>query len=181
MQVSVFAWYILVLFRFGFLSVSGVKLFMCREYAKWFAVLLMLLGYSSTAVSSDHDSLESEKSVKYFQLDEGAKNNQSEKNSRSEKLQQKLLASNDKKDTNNLKKERVMNRLKKDNDRFFRDDNDDSCRLISKNEMISIAEAQTGGKVLSVSLSGRGQGAKYKIRVLVDKKRMKNLTYEACY
>jgi uncharacterized membrane protein YkoI len=65
----------------------------------------------------------------------------------------------------------------RDNDRDAKKDN---CNLISSNDAINQANAQTGGKVVSVKLSRNGAKSVYKVRVLVDEKRIKNITIKAC-
>ena len=65
----------------------------------------------------------------------------------------------------------------RDNDRDAQKDN---CNLISSNDAINQAKAQTGGKVVSVKLSRNGAKSVYKVRVLVDEKRIKNITIKAC-
>ena len=62
----------------------------------------------------------------------------------------------------------------------IRDSKKDDCRLISNNEAINKAKAQTGGKVVSVKLSRSGAKSVYKVRVLVDEKRIKTITIKAC-
>ena len=54
------------------------------------------------------------------------------------------------------------------------------CQLISSGAAISKAKARTGGKVVGVKLNRKGNKSTYKVRVLVDKKRVKNITVKAC-
>jgi len=54
------------------------------------------------------------------------------------------------------------------------------CKLISRGSAISQARRRTNGKVVGVQLSGHGSRAVYRVRVLVDKKRVKTITIPAC-
>jgi len=56
----------------------------------------------------------------------------------------------------------------------------DECRLISSKTAMNKAARKTGGKVVSIKLSGKGKGAVYRVRVLVGEKRIKNITIKAC-
>ena len=56
----------------------------------------------------------------------------------------------------------------------------DECRLISSQEAIKKAQKQTGGKVVSIKLNKNGSRSVYKVRVLVEDKRIKNLSIKAC-
>jgi len=54
------------------------------------------------------------------------------------------------------------------------------CKLISRGSAINQAKRRTNGKVVGVQLSGHGSRAVYRVRVLVDKKRVKTITIPAC-
>jgi len=54
------------------------------------------------------------------------------------------------------------------------------CKMISRGSAISQAKRQTNGKVVGVKLDGRGSRAVYRVRVLVDKKRVKTISIQAC-
>lgn len=54
-----------------------------------------------------------------------------------------------------------------------------SCQLISSRDAVAKARQQVNGKVVSVKLSN-GRKPVYRVRILVDKKRIKNLTINAC-
>ncbi|MCF6193227.1 MAG: hypothetical protein L3J46_02705 [Kangiellaceae bacterium] len=54
------------------------------------------------------------------------------------------------------------------------------CRLISRGSAISQAKRRTKGKVVGVQQSGQGRRAVYRVRVLVNKKRIKTITIPAC-
>ncbi len=54
------------------------------------------------------------------------------------------------------------------------------CKMISRGSAISQAKTRTKGKVVGVQLSGQGSRAVYRVRVLVDKKRVKTITIPAC-
>ncbi|TQV75227.1 hypothetical protein FLL45_09840 [Aliikangiella marina] len=61
-----------------------------------------------------------------------------------------------------------------------RDKKKESCQLISSSEAAGRAQARTGGKVVNVRLQRAGKRSVYKVRVLVGKKRIKNVTIKAC-
>lgn len=54
------------------------------------------------------------------------------------------------------------------------------CELISSQEAKEKAESKSGGKVVSIKLEKKGDASVYKVRVIVDDKRVKNLTIKAC-
>ncbi len=54
------------------------------------------------------------------------------------------------------------------------------CRLISRGEAIKQAKRKTKGKVVGVQLSERGSRSVYKVRMLVEQKRVKTLSINAC-
>lgn len=56
-----------------------------------------------------------------------------------------------------------------------------SCQLISSSQAISQAKARSGGgKVVGVRLVKKGTQSFYRVRILVGKKRIKNLSIRAC-
>lgn len=55
-----------------------------------------------------------------------------------------------------------------------------SCQLISSSQAISLAQARMSGKVLSVKLSRATGQPVYRVRMLVGKKRIKNISIKAC-
>ena len=54
------------------------------------------------------------------------------------------------------------------------------CKLISRADAISQARRRINGKVVGVQLSDRGNRSVYRVRMLVDKKRVKTLSIRAC-
>ncbi len=54
------------------------------------------------------------------------------------------------------------------------------CRLISRAEAIKQAKRKTKGKVVGVQLSERGSRSIYKVRMLVEQKRVKTISINAC-
>ncbi|MGX5174622.1 PepSY domain-containing protein [Aliikangiella sp. IMCC44653] len=58
--------------------------------------------------------------------------------------------------------------------------NDQPCKIKSSKQVIATAEKRTGGKVVSIKLRKDTKQPVYRVRVLVDGKRVKNLTIEAC-
>ncbi len=54
------------------------------------------------------------------------------------------------------------------------------CQLIPSNVAIKRALNKTGGKVVSVKLKRNGAQSVYRVRVLVDDKRIKNISIKAC-
>ena len=54
------------------------------------------------------------------------------------------------------------------------------CKLISSSEAIKRAQRKAGGKVVGVKLKRAGKRSVYRVRVLVDKKRIKNINIKAC-
>jgi len=67
---------------------------------------------------------------------------------------------------------------------FAKDDKghkDDSCRLIGSQQAAEQATRKTGGgKVVSIKLEKSGASSVYRVRVLVDEKRVKNISIKAC-
>lgn len=55
-----------------------------------------------------------------------------------------------------------------------------TCRLISSQEAAAQAKNKTGGKVVSIKLNKAGKNSVYRVRVLINEKRIKNLTIKAC-
>lgn len=54
------------------------------------------------------------------------------------------------------------------------------CKLISRAEAINQARRKVDGKVVGVQLSERGNRSVYRVRMLVDKNRVKNISINAC-
>lgn len=54
------------------------------------------------------------------------------------------------------------------------------CRLISRAEAIKQAKRKIKGKVVGVQLSERGSRSIYKVRMLVEQKRVKTISINAC-
>jgi len=54
------------------------------------------------------------------------------------------------------------------------------CHLISRAEAIKQAKRKVNGKVVGVQLSDRGSRSVYKVRMLVDQKRVKTVSINAC-
>jgi uncharacterized membrane protein YkoI len=54
------------------------------------------------------------------------------------------------------------------------------CKLISRNAAINQAKRKVEGKVVGVQFSDRGSRSVYRVRMLVDKKRVKTLSINAC-
>jgi uncharacterized membrane protein YkoI len=63
---------------------------------------------------------------------------------------------------------------------FVDSSKDARCQIKSSKQVIASAEKQTGGKVVSIKLRKDTKQPVYRVRVLVDGKRVKNLTIEAC-
>jgi len=55
-----------------------------------------------------------------------------------------------------------------------------NCWLISSGEAGKKASEKTGGKVVSIKLTGKGKKSKYRVRLLVGENRIKNITVNAC-
>ena len=54
------------------------------------------------------------------------------------------------------------------------------CSLISRGEAIKQAKRKAKGKVVGVQLSERGSRSIYKVRMLVEQKRVKTISINAC-
>lgn len=54
------------------------------------------------------------------------------------------------------------------------------CKVISKSQAITNAKRRTKGKIVAANLVKKGKRSVYKVRVLVDKKRVKTITIPAC-
>ena len=54
------------------------------------------------------------------------------------------------------------------------------CKLISRTAAINQAKRKVDGKVVGVQFSDRGSRSVYRVRMLVDKKRVKTLSINAC-
>lgn len=54
------------------------------------------------------------------------------------------------------------------------------CQLISRTSAIKQAQSRANGKVIGVKLSRKGRHSIYKVRMLVDKKRVKTTSIKAC-
>ena len=58
--------------------------------------------------------------------------------------------------------------------------NDSACKIISSSDAISRAMRKNSGKVVSVKLKRAGARSVYRVRMLVGKNRIKNITVNAC-
>ncbi len=56
----------------------------------------------------------------------------------------------------------------------------DECQLIPKQEASRTAQLETGGKVIDIKLNSNDKDSTYRVRVLIDEKRVKNITLDAC-
>lgn len=54
------------------------------------------------------------------------------------------------------------------------------CQLISRGEAIKQAKSRLQGKVVGVQLSERNERSVYRVRILVDNKRIKTISVQAC-
>ena len=54
------------------------------------------------------------------------------------------------------------------------------CQLISRGEAIKQAKSRLNGKVVGVQLSERDDRSVYRVRILVDNKRIKTISIQAC-
>jgi uncharacterized membrane protein YkoI len=54
------------------------------------------------------------------------------------------------------------------------------CQLISRASAIKQAQSRVNGKIVGVQLSQKGSRSIYKVRMLVDKKRVKTVSVKAC-
>jgi uncharacterized membrane protein YkoI len=54
------------------------------------------------------------------------------------------------------------------------------CQLISRGEAIKQAKSRMQGKVVGVQLTERNNRSTYRVRILVDKKRIKTISIQAC-
>jgi uncharacterized membrane protein YkoI len=54
------------------------------------------------------------------------------------------------------------------------------CQLISRADAIAQAKRKNDGKIVGVQFSDRGSRSVYKVRMLIDKKRVKTLSINAC-
>ncbi len=54
------------------------------------------------------------------------------------------------------------------------------CKVISKSQAITNAKRRVKGKIVAANLVKKGKRSVYKIRFLVDKKRVKTITIPAC-
>ena len=54
------------------------------------------------------------------------------------------------------------------------------CRLISRGDAISRAKRRADGKVVGVQLSKKGARSVYRVRMLIDNKRVKTISIQAC-
>lgn len=54
------------------------------------------------------------------------------------------------------------------------------CQLISRAEAIKQAKTRMKGKVVGVQLSERDDRSVYRVRILVDNKRIKTVSIQAC-
>lgn len=64
--------------------------------------------------------------------------------------------------------------------RLARNGKSKDCNLISSSEAIKKAQRKAKGKVVGVKLKRAGKSSVYRVRVLVDKKRIKNINIKAC-
>ncbi|MBV1910103.1 MAG: hypothetical protein KUG78_12435 [Kangiellaceae bacterium] len=54
------------------------------------------------------------------------------------------------------------------------------CKMISRGEAINRAKRKVKGKIVGVQLSEKGSRSVYKVRMLVEKKRVKTVSINAC-
>ena len=54
------------------------------------------------------------------------------------------------------------------------------CQLISRSEAIKQAKSRLNGKVVGVQLSERDDRSVYRVRILIDNKRIKTISIQAC-
>ena len=54
------------------------------------------------------------------------------------------------------------------------------CKVISKNQAIANAKRRSKGKVVAANLSKKGDRSVYKVRLLINNKRVKTITIPAC-
>jgi len=54
------------------------------------------------------------------------------------------------------------------------------CQLIARSEAINQAKKRVDGKVVGVQLSEKGDRSAYRVRILVNKKRIKTISIPAC-
>ena len=54
------------------------------------------------------------------------------------------------------------------------------CQLISRSDAINQAKTRAAGKVVGVQLSEKGERSVYRVRILIDKKRIKTISVPAC-
>ena len=54
------------------------------------------------------------------------------------------------------------------------------CKVISKSQAIYNAKRRIKGKIVAANLVKKGSRSVYKVRVLVDRKRVKTITIPAC-
>ncbi len=65
----------------------------------------------------------------------------------------------------------------------YADNSDDQkyqCKLISRADAIKQAKKKANGKVVGVQLNDRGSRSVYKVRMLIDEKRVKTFSISAC-
>ncbi|MFT6733945.1 MAG: putative membrane protein YkoI [Polaribacter sp.] len=55
------------------------------------------------------------------------------------------------------------------------------CKVISKSQAITNAKRRIKGKVVAANLVKKGKRSVYKVRVLVENKRVKTITIPACH
>jgi len=54
------------------------------------------------------------------------------------------------------------------------------CQLISRSEAINQAKKRTDGKVVGVQLAKKGESSVYRVRILIDQKRIKTVSIPGC-
>ncbi len=54
------------------------------------------------------------------------------------------------------------------------------CQLISRGEAINQAKSRMKGKVVGVQLTEKNDRSVYRVRILVDNKRIKTISVQAC-
>lgn len=54
------------------------------------------------------------------------------------------------------------------------------CQLISRSEAIRQAKSRMEGKVVGIQLSEKGERSVYRVRMLINEKRIKTLSIQAC-
>ncbi len=54
------------------------------------------------------------------------------------------------------------------------------CQMISRSDAINRAKSRVEGKIVGVQLTEKGSRSVYRVRILVNKKRIKTISIKAC-